>query len=534
MAASVSPVHPSNGQDRSAISALKLQQQQQQQFYNEMAATQPQGPSYQSQQDSSNLSSGALQSMPLSMPISMSSDYPSSSEYSSPQSQQQQQYSQQYPQQQPGDYDHQTQLWQQQQQHQYYQHQGYGPEGSPGGGGMVGGPGYGPEDGMTEEEYMLMLQQQQPPVLSHDHLRPGHKATLLSYTQTLELYRQNAKKTNDPELQFEFAAFMIDAGKDQEDPKTRAELFDEAMKLLRKLATNGHAESQHYLAECFASGFARGKPDFDKAFPLWVQASKHGHPDAAYRTGRCYDEGLGTRKDSARAVQFYRKASSANHPGAMWRLGVVSLYGELGLTASPRDGVKWLKRSAQAATPEFPFALYELAQLHERGIENIVFVDPEYSITLYTQAAELGHAPSAFRLGECWEYGKLGVKPDPRLSIHYYTLAAQEEHPEACFALAAWYLVGSEGVLPQSDAEAYIWAKRAADKNLAKALYALGYFTEVGIGPKKDLDEAIEWYKKAAAAGDKRATQRLEGVPVDGNRKRTRGGSSKEEKCSVM
>ncbi|KAF9990902.1 hypothetical protein BGZ75_008071 [Mortierella antarctica] len=152
------------------------------------------------------------------------------------------------------------------------------------------------------------LTQQDQSVLSHAHLKPGHKATLLSYTQTLELYRQNAKKTNDPELQFEFAAFMIDAGKPLEDPQTRAELFDEAMKLLRKLATNGHAESQHYLAECFASGFARGKPDFDKAFPLWVQASKHGHPDAAYRTGRCYDEGLGTRKDNARAVQFYRYA----------------------------------------------------------------------------------------------------------------------------------------------------------------------------------------------------------------------------------
>jgi TPR repeat protein len=160
-----------------------------------------------------------------------------------------------------------------------------------------------------EQELMYQQQsdaQQDQSVLSHSHLKPGHKATLLSYTQTLELYRQNAKKTNDPELQFEFAAFMIDAGKPLEDPQTRAELFDEAMKLLRKLATNGHAESQHYLAECFASGFAKGKPDFDKAFPLWVQASKHGHPDAAYRTGRCYDEGLGTRKDNARAVQFYR------------------------------------------------------------------------------------------------------------------------------------------------------------------------------------------------------------------------------------
>ncbi|KAF8940718.1 hypothetical protein BGZ58_005046 [Dissophora ornata] len=379
-------------------------------------------------------------------------------------------------------------------------------------------------------QYPVEEDQLDQSVLSHDHLKPGHKATLLSYTQTLELYRQNAKKTNDPELQFEFAAFMIDAGKALEDPQARAELFDEAMKLLRKLATSGHAESQHYLAECYASGFAKGKPDFDKAFPLWVQASKHGHPDAAYRTGRCYDEGRGTRKDSARAVQFYRKAASANHPGAMWRLGVVTLYGELGLTASPRDGVKWLKRSAQAATPEFPFALYELAQLHERGIENIVFVDAEYSISLYSQAAELGHAASAFRLGECWEYGKLGCNQDPRLSIHYYTLAAQQEHPEASFALAAWYLVGSPGILPQSDAEAYIWAKRAADKGLAKALYALGYFTEVGIGPQKDANEAIEWYKKAAAAGDKRATQRLEGVPVDASGK----DKNKDEKCTVM
>lgn len=213
----------------------------------------------------------------------------------------------------------------------------------------------------------------------------------------------------------------------------------------------------------------------------------------------------------------------------MWRLGVVTLYGELGVTASPRDGVKWLKRSSQAATPEFPFALYELAQLHERGIENIVFVDPEYSVSLYSQAAELGHAPSAFRLGECWEYGKLGCKQDPRLSIHYYTLAAQQEHPEASFALAAWYLVGSQGVLPQSDAEAYIWAKRAAEKNLAKAMYAMGYFTEVGIGPHKDPNEAIEWYKKAAAAGDKRATERLEGVPVG-----TQKEKGNNEKCTIM
>lgn len=52
-------------------------------------------------------------------------------------------------------------------------------------------------------------------------------------------------------------------------------------------------------------------------------------------------------------------------------------------------------------------------------------------------------------------------------------------HRDACFALTAWYLVGSPGVLPQSDTEAYLWAKKAAESGLAKAQYAVGYFTEV-------------------------------------------------------
>lgn len=53
-------------------------------------------------------------------------------------------------------------------------------------------------------------------------------------------------------------------------------------------------------------------------------------------------------------------------------------------------------------------------------------------------------------------------------------IAAQQNHREACFALTAWYLVGSPGVLPQSDTEAYLWAKKAAEQGLAKAEYAVG------------------------------------------------------------
>lgn len=214
----------------------------------------------------------------------------------------------------------------------------------------------------------------------------------------------------------------------------------------------------------------------------------------------------------------------------MYRLGVAEVNGELGISKSPRDGVKWLKRSAEASTNEYPHAIHELALLHERGIPNVVFTDLAYAVSLYGQAAELGYAPSAFRLGECYEYGKLECKPDPALSIHYYTIAAQQGHREACFALTAWYLVGSPNVLPQSDEDAYLWAHRAAEKELPKAEYAVGYFTEVGIGILRNPAEAMIWYKKAAEHGDKRAIQRLQG----GKNGETKSKKKNDDDCTIM
>ena len=70
-------------------------------------------------------------------------------------------------------------------------------------------------------------------------------------------------------------------------------------------------------------------------------------------------------------------------------------------------------------------------------------------------------------------------------------IAAQQGHRDACFALTAWYLVGSPGVLPQSDTEAYLWAKKAAEAGLVKAMYAVGYFQEVGIGTPQNLARRV-------------------------------------------
>jgi TPR repeat protein len=198
----------------------------------------------------------------------------------------------------------------------------------------------------------------------------------------------------------------------------------------------------------------------------------------------------------------------------MYRLGLAEMKGELSLSRNMRDGHKWLKRSSEAATPQYPHALHELGLLHEKGCEPVIFSDLKYAVSLYHDAAALGYAPSAYRLGQCYEFGKLNVTPDPTLSITYYSIAAEQNHPDACFSLTAWYLVGIPDSLEPSDELAYAWAMRAAEYGLPRAEYAVGYFMEMGIGTDKDEAKAIEYYQKAAQHGEKRALQRLGQHPI--------------------
>ncbi|EMD94036.1 hypothetical protein COCC4DRAFT_163882 [Bipolaris maydis ATCC 48331] len=346
----------------------------------------------------------------------------------------------------------------------------------------------------------------------------GENASLLDEKKTLDMYRANVKKTQDSAVQYEFALFMIQVahevmaneGMNNTHGMSSVELLKEARQILQKLADRSYPFAQYYLADGYASGlFNKDKPDHDRAFPLFIAASKHGHAESAFRAALCYEFGWGCRKDYAKAVQFYRAAASKNHPGAATRLGKACLTGDMGLQNKYREGVKWLKRASESADFQYNVAPYELGLLHETGYGDDIFKDEVYAVQLFTQAAELGHPLAALKLGEAYEHGLLRCPKDAALSVHYYNCAAQADIPEAMMNLCAWYMVGAEPVLEKDENEAYEWAKKAAEHGLPKAEYACGYFTEMGIGCRRDPLEANVWYVKAADSGDERAKQRL-------------------------
>lgn len=346
-----------------------------------------------------------------------------------------------------------------------------------------------PPDGMGVAHTPVTLEELQS-LQAKARSNPGDQATQLLLAKKLA----------------EAAVVLVD-GNSRLDPKTKAKTKEkynvDAHKIIKRLVSAGYSEAQFFLADCYGEGLMGLEMDPREAFSLYQSAAKQGHAQSAYRVAVCceigQEEGGGTKRDPFKAVQWYKRAASLGDTPAMYKMGMINLKGLLGQQRTPREGVSWLKRAAERADAENPHALHELALMYQSASGNDVIIrDEQYANQLFHQAAELGYKFSQFRLGNAYEYGLLGCPIDNRTSIIWYTRAAAQGEHQSELSLSGWYLTGSDGILQQNDTEAYLWARKAATAGLAKAEYAMGYFTEVGIGASANLEDAKRWYWRAA------------------------------------
>ncbi|RKP08008.1 hypothetical protein THASP1DRAFT_16242 [Thamnocephalis sphaerospora] len=340
----------------------------------------------------------------------------------------------------------------------------------------------------------------------------------------LSLYRETAKRTNDPNIQIEFAKYLLDtpASPASASPSptlnsSQRTLLEEAIFWINRLARSGQPEACAIKAHWHQKGMYNMVKSEDKAIALYGTASKHGHPRAAYRLGEIFERKRSTQK----AMQYYTRASSQNDALANLRLGKAHLWGELKLTRDYNAALRYLRRASEAAVEsdieshEAPFLLAQLiGDLHPmiRLPGDLLAHDPAGAFTQFERAAELGHPQAMFELAYAYEYACLGLEfPEPDLSINWYRRAADKGNAEAMIGLSGWYLTGLEGVLLPDDSLAFEWCRRAAEEqHLPKAEYALGYYYEVGAGIDADPATAQKWYELAAQHGSRDAKFRLQ------------------------
>ena len=116
----------------------------------------------------------------------------------------------------------------------------------------------------------------------------------------------------------------------------------------------------------------------------------------------------------------------------------------------------------------------------------------------FREAAERGHGPAAFELGEAYNEGR-GVDQDLNAGAKWINAAATRGEPRAQYVLGSAYYNGNS--VEQDFVRAANYLTDAANQNYAPAQFLLAECYANGRGVTKNLPWAARWYGKAAGQG---------------------------------
>ncbi len=231
-------------------------------------------------------------------------------------------------------------------------------------------------------------------------------------------------------------------------------------------------------------------------------------PADQYCMGLSYAYGLNHKKDFAKAVTWFRKASEQNSAPAQAWLGFFYEKGN-GVTADLAEAVKWFRKSADQNNPD---GLFHLGCAYEQGIG--VSKDLSQARTYYTKAqaagardaslalANLGGAPARLTppQDQINEGLRLYKAKDYVGAAKAFQKLADQGHPRGQYLLAYQYERG-EGVRQSCD-DAARWYRKSAEQGYAEAENYLGMMYENSICVKEDWAEAVRWIRKSADQGN--------------------------------
>lgn len=313
-----------------------------------------------------------------------------------------------------------------------------------------------------------------------------------------------------------------------------------AAELYRQAADDGDAQAQYYLAMMYASGRGGLPEDEGRAAELYHQAAET-HVGAQNALGAMYESGTGGLvRDDVKAVAYYRRAADADHPPALLNLGRMFHEGRGGLSHDPAKTEELYQRAADlgnataqarlarmylgdgvpvndaravelfraAAGQGDASAMTTLAILHAEGRGGLP-QDPAIAAQLYEKAASQGDAAAQNNLGIMYLNGAGGLPRDPAKALMLFQKAAAQNETPALTNLGVMYERGS-GEVAQDYAKAVAFYSTAAEHGNIVATLNLAVMHENGRGVPKDLNRAVELYRKAAAGGNEAAKAALE------------------------
>ena len=222
-----------------------------------------------------------------------------------------------------------------------------------------------------------------------------------------------------------------------------------------------------------------------------------GSPEALTILGRCYEKGIGTRKDMVLAALTYVRAIRLDAPRAselLWNLMQQREFGD---------------HLVKAASSDDPDALCAWAGMYALGFNPGMFhprvqLTDDQALRMLQTAAGRDHLPSIIELGLNYYAGRW-VKQDRAAARALWKRAADLGSMEAELRLAV------TSVREEDDVDSAVVAllRRTSQDGSVLAQVALAYCCENGKGVTPDKAEAARLYRTAAQRGSQDAYRSL-------------------------
>ena len=272
----------------------------------------------------------------------------------------------------------------------------------------------------------------------------------------------------------------------------------EAIKWYELAADSGKVWAMLELAFIYYNGEAEQERDLEKAFHWFEKASLDGHHAlGSYNTGVLYFLGEGTDKNLDKANEFFSKADKAHY-----------YVGTRALKQNGADKILTYEEAREitekAAKKRDIDAIFSIGHNYHGGWGYKKNYSKAYK--LFKKAASRGHPRAQYYLGLYYRYG-YHVRKNLNKAIEWYTKSAHQEYFDALFALG--YLYGTKALENHEKQAAYYMKCVEQDPENSGVLNNLGVMHQNGEHFPKNINKALEYYKKAANAGSKLAAENI-------------------------
>jgi len=262
-----------------------------------------------------------------------------------------------------------------------------------------------------------------------------------------------------------------------------------AQEMLEKQAVKDPQVAGRILGEAFLLGRLTKNPAPDTAVGWWKKASEAGDVPSMNFLARFYEGQMGfpEKRDTTKAMEFYRAAATKGDATAMVNLASRLLTGEEGLR-DEKKGREWITKAIAVGEPAAYFALGDF-------LENIK-EDPKAALEQYEKGAEAGQVGCMLRAANLLVNGSEGIEKNIKRGTELNEKAAMAGSAQAHLELAGMMLNKKEPDIPT----AYTHLINAANGGLPVAQNELGIFYLSGKLGVSDLPAAVAWFDRAAQA----------------------------------